>query len=64
MLKHTTFNTFYKKTQLAPALLIINRKPEYEISQMVDFKIDYQWACKLFHKVIWLEYENTKDESK
>jgi len=58
MLKHTTFNTFYKKTQLASALLIINRKPEYEILQMVDFKINYQWACKLFYKIIWLEYEN------
>ena len=54
---------FSKRTQLAPVLIIIDREPKYEISQIVDFKIDCQWACKLLYKVICLEYEDTKDKS-
>ena len=64
MLEPTTSNTFSKRIQLAPALVIIDRKPEYEISWIVDSKIDYQWACKLLYKVIWLGYEDTGDKSK
>ena len=43
---------------------IIDREPKYEISQIVDSKINHRWACKLLYKVIWLEYEDTGDESK
>ena len=50
--------------QLAPAPVIIDGKPEYEISQIVDSKIDCRRACKLLYKVIWLGYEDTGDESK
>ena len=64
MLEPTTSNTFSKRIQLAPALVIIDRKPEYEISWIVNSKIDYQWACKLLYKVIWLGYEDTGDKSK
>ena len=32
MLKPTTSNTFSKRIQLAPALVIIDEEPEYEIS--------------------------------
>jgi len=63
MLKPTTSNSFSKKIQLAPAPVIIDREPKYEISQIVDSKIDYQWTCKLLYKVIWLGYEDTGDES-
>ena len=42
MLKPTTPNIFSERIQLAPALVIINREPKYEISQIVDFKIDHQ----------------------
>ena len=56
-------NTFSKRIQLAPTLVIINRKPKYEISQIVDFKIDCQQACKLLYKVIWLGYEDIGDKS-
>jgi len=63
MLKPATSNTFSERIQLASAPVIIDRKPEYEISQIVDSKIDHQWACKLLYKVIWLGYENTRDES-
>jgi len=34
-----------------------------EISQIVDSKIDCQWACKLLYKMIWLRYEDTGDKS-
>ena len=41
MLKPTTSNTFSKRIQLAPAPVIIDGEPEYEISQIVDSKIDH-----------------------
>ena len=63
MLEPTTSNTFSKRIQLAPALVIIDGEPKYEISQIVDSKIDCRWACKLLYKVIWLEYEDTGDKS-
>jgi len=64
MLEPTMSNTFSKRIQLAPAPVIIDGEPEYEISQIVDSKIDHQQTCKLLYKVIWLGYENTGDKSK
>jgi len=63
MLEPTISNTFSKRIQPAPAPVIIDREPEYEISQIVDSKIDRQHACKLLYKVIWLGYEDTGDKS-
>ena len=40
MLEPTTSNTFSKRIQLAPAPVIIDREPKYEISQIVDSKIN------------------------
>ena len=40
MLKPIMSNTFSEKIQPAPAPVIIDREPEYEISQIVDSKID------------------------
>ena len=57
-------NTFPERIQLAPALVIIDGEPKYEISQIVDSKIDHRQACKLLYKVIWLGYEDTGDKSK
>jgi len=54
---------FFERTQLAPALVIIDEEPEYEISQIVDSKINHQQAYKLLYKMIWLEYEDTEDKS-
>ena len=64
MLEPTTFNTFSEKIQPAPAPVIIDGEPEYEISQIVNSKINHRQACKLLYKVIWLGYEDTEDESK
>jgi len=64
MLESATSNTFSERIQPASAPVIIDGEPEYEISWIVDSKIDYQQACKLLYKVIWLGYEDTGDESK
>ena len=64
ILEPATSNTFSKRIQLAPAPVIVDGEPEYEISWIVDFKIDCQQACKLLYKIIWLEYEDIGDESK
>ena len=56
-------NSFFKRIQLAPAPVIIDGEPKYEISQIVVFKINYQWACKLLYKMIWLGYKDTEDKS-
>ena len=63
MLEPVTSNTFSKRIQPAPAPVIIDREPKYEISQIVDSKINHRWACKLLYKVIWLGYKDTGDES-
>ena len=64
MLKPTMFNNLFKRIQLVPTPVIIDRKHKYEISWIVDSKIDCWWTYKLLYKVIWLEYEDTEDESK
>jgi len=60
---------YYQKStnvQCSPALnfKVIDGELEYEISRIVNSKIDHQWACKLLYKVIWLRYENARDKSK
>ena len=40
MLEPATSNTFSKRIQLAPTPVIIDGEPEYEISWIVDSKID------------------------
>ena len=52
MLEPATSNTFSKRIQPAPAPVIIDGEPEYEISQIVDSKINHWWTCKLLYKVI------------
>jgi len=64
ILKPAISNTFSERIQLAFNPVIIDKEPEYEISWIVDSKIDCQWAYKLLYKVIWLGYENTGDKSK
>jgi len=63
MFEPATSNSFPERTQPAPILVIINGKPKYEISWIVDSKINCQQACKLLYKIIWLGYEDTGDKS-
>ena len=62
MLEPATSNTFSERIQLASALVIIDGELKYEISWIVDSKINHWWACKLLYKMIWLGYEDTGDE--
>jgi len=64
MLEPATPNTFQQCSEPLPAPVIIDGEPEYEISKIVDSKIDHQRACKLLYKVIWLGYEDTNNDSK
>jgi len=63
MLKPATPNTFLQHSEPLPAPVIIDGEPEYKISKIVNSKIDHQRACKLLYKVIWLEYEDTDNNS-
>jgi len=63
MLKPATPNTFQQRSEPPPAPVIIDGEPEYEISKIVDSKIDCWRACKLLYKVIWLGYEDTDNDS-
>jgi len=63
MLEPAIPNTFQQCSEPPPAPVIIDGKPEYEISKIVDSKIDCRRACKLLYKVIWLGYEDTDNDS-
>jgi len=63
MLELATPNTFQQRSKPPPAPVIIDGEPEYEISKIVDSKIDRRRACKLLYKVIWLGYEDTNNDS-
>jgi len=63
MLEPAIPNTFQQRSEPPPAPVIIDREPEYEISKIVDSKIDCQRACKLLYKVIWLGYKDTDKDS-
>jgi len=64
MLKPSIPNIFQQCSEPLPAPVIIDGEPEYEISKIVDSKIDCRRACKLLYKVIWLGYEDTDNDSK
>jgi len=57
-------NVFQQRSKPPPVPVIIDGEPEYEISKIVDSKIDHQRACKLLYKVIWLGYKDTDNDSK
>jgi len=63
MLEPAIPNTFQQRSEPPPVPVIIDGEPEYEISKIVDSKIDRRRACKLLYKVIWLGYEDTDNDS-
>ena len=63
MLEPTLDNPFPDRYEPPPALVVIDGEPEYEISRIVDSKIDRRRRHKLLYKVFWLGYEGTEDES-
>ena len=48
--------------QSPPLPVDIEGELEYEISEIVDSKIDKCRSCKLLYLVCWLGYENTDEE--
>ena len=62
-LEHIISNSFPKRIQLVPIPVIIDGEPEYKISWIADSKIDCWWICKLLYKMIWLRYEDIKNNS-
>jgi len=64
MLEPAIPSTFQQHFEPLPAPVIIDGEPEYEISKIVDSKINCRRACKLLYKVIWLGYEDTDNDSK
>ena len=62
MLEPAFPNEIPNRVQSLPPLVDIEGKLEYEISKIVDSKIDKHQSCKLLYLVCWLGYENTDEE--
>ena len=62
MLKPTTPNEIPNCVQSLPPPINIQGDLEYEISEVLDSKIDRRQSCKLLYLVWWLGYENTNEE--
>ena len=60
MLEPSTPNEFLNQTETLPPPVIINREMEFEISEILDFKIDQHHKCKLQYLVKWSGYEGTE----
>jgi Chromo (CHRromatin Organisation MOdifier) domain len=63
MLEPSTPNSVSNRIQLPPPLVVIDEEPEYEISEILDSKLDKRWACKLLYLVRWSRYEGTDKET-
>jgi hypothetical protein len=63
MLEPSTPNSVLNHIQPPPPLVIIDEEPEYEISEILDSKLDKRWACKLLYLVQWSRYEGTDEET-
>ena len=63
MLEPETPNTIPNRIQPPPPPVIIDGEPEYEISEIVDSKVDRRYRCQLQYLVKWAGYENTNEES-
>jgi hypothetical protein len=62
MLEPTTPNSFPDHSDPLPAPVVVDGEPEYEISCIVNSKIDRRQQCKLLYKVFWLGYKGTDQE--
>ena len=62
MLEPAVPNEIPNRVQSPPPPVSVQGELEYEISEVLDSKIDRRRACKLLYLVRWLGYENTDDE--
>jgi Chromo (CHRromatin Organisation MOdifier) domain len=63
MLEPSTPNTIPNRVQPPPPLITVDEEFEYEISEILDSKLDKRRACKLLYLVRWSGYEGTDDET-
>ena len=63
MLEPSTLNHFPDRIQIPKPPIIINSDSEYEISKILDSRIDKQCRCKLLYLVKWAGYEGTDEEN-
>ena len=62
MLEPAFLNEILNRVQSLPLPVDIEGELEYEISEIIDSKIDKRWSCKLLYLVHWLCYESTDEE--
>ena len=62
MLEPAFPNEILNHVQSLPPPVDFEGELEYEISKIIDSKIDKHWSCKLLYLVHWLGYENTNEE--
>ena len=63
MLEPTHSNVILEHTQSPPPPVEINGKPEYEISEILDSKINKRRKhCNIVYLVRWAGYEGTNEE--
>ena len=64
MLEPATPNPIPDRVQPPPPPIIVDDELEFEISEILDSKIDNQRrACKLLYLVRWTGYEGTDEET-
>src|SRR3979490_349328 len=64
MLEPTSPNTISNRTQPPPPAVIIDGKQEFEVTEVLDSKIDNRCkACKLLYLVRWAGYEGMDEET-
>jgi hypothetical protein len=63
ILEPSTPNSIPNCIQPPPPPVIKDEEPEYEISEILDSKLDKRQACKLLYLVQWSGYEGTDEET-
>ena len=63
MLEPSTPNPFPVREAIPEPPVILDGEPEYEISEILDSKIDKRCKCKLQYLVHWTGYEGTEEET-
>ena len=63
MLEPSAPNEFPNQTETPPPPVIIDRETEFEISEILDSKIDKRHKCRLQCLVKWSGYEGTDEET-
>ena len=62
MLEPATPNEILNRTQSLPPPIDIDGELEFEITEVIDSKIDKRRRCKLLYYICWLGYEDTDEE--